>query len=208
MSDTEQPVDRTVARVTELWVFPVKSMAGTRVDRADLTPTGLAGDRSWAVVDEAGATVTARDEPRLREVKPRLEGGRLLLDVPGEPPGLAPEAAAAALSQLHGRTVRLAEQDTGGFTDVAPVHLVSTTSMSDAAHAEECDACDVTAPRANLVVDLDAGLGSGSERDWVGRTLDAGGSALTVSKVPKHCLGVYADVARAGGLTVGDELRG
>ena len=45
-------------------------------------------------------------------------------------------------------------QETGGFADVAPVHLVSTASMADAAHAEECDACDVTAPRANLVVDL------------------------------------------------------
>jgi uncharacterized protein YcbX len=206
MSDTYQPDDRpgtAVARVTELWVFPVKSMAGSRLDRADLTPTGLAGDRSWAVVDESGTTVTARDEPRLREVHPRLEGGRLLLDLPGEQPGLAPDVAAAALSRLLGRTVRLTEQDTGGFTDVAPVHLVSTTSMADAAHAEECDACDVTAPRANLVVDV----GSGSERDWVGRTLDTGGSALTVSKVPKHCLGVYADVARSGTLTVGDELR-
>jgi uncharacterized protein YcbX len=192
------------ARIAQLWIFPVKSMAGTRVDRAEVTPRGLAGDRSWAVVEESGVTVTAREEPRLREVRPRLEGGGLLLDVPDAEPGLSPDAASSALSRFLGRTVRLAEQDTGGFADVAPVHLVSTTSMADAAHAEECDACDVTAPRANLVLDL----GSGSERDWVGRTLDAGGSALTVSKVPKHCLGVYADVARAGTLTVGDVLRG
>jgi uncharacterized protein YcbX len=192
------------ARVTELWLFPVKSMAGTRVDRADMTPSGLAGDRSWAVVDESGATVTAREEPRLREVSPRLVAGELLLDVPGSDPGLRPDDAAAALSAWLGRPLRLAELETGGFADVAPVHLVSTASMADAAHAEECDACDVTAPRANLVVDV----GSGSERDWVGRTLDAGGSALTVSKVPKHCLGVYADVARPGPLSEGDELRG
>ena len=205
-SDTSTTEDSltAAARITELWLFPVKSMAGTRVDQADLTPTGLSGDRSWAVVDESGATVTAREEPRLREVRPRLEGDGLVLDVPGAEPGLAPDVAAPALSRFLGRTVRLAEQDTGGFADVAPVHLVSTVSMADAAHAEECDACDVTAPRANLVVDL----GSGSERDWVGRTLDAGGSALTVSKVPKHCLGVYADVARTGTLRVGDELRG
>jgi uncharacterized protein len=201
-STTTDPLP--AARISELWLFPVKSMAGTRVDRADVTPSGLSGDRSWAVVDESGATVTAREEPRLREVRPRLEDGRLLLDVPDADPGLTPDAAASALSRFLGRTVRLLEQDTGGFADVAPVHLVSSASMADAAHAEECDACDVTAPRANVVVDL----GSGSERDWVGRTLDAGGSALTVSKVPKHCLGVYADVARVGTLTVGDELRG
>ena len=204
-ADTSRPTDPgPAARISELWLFPVKSMAGTRVDRAEVTPSGLAGDRSWAVVDESGATVTAREEPRLREVRPRLEDGRLLLDVPDAEPGLDPDSAAAALSQFLGRTVRLVGQDTGGFADVAPVHLVSTVSMADAAHAEECDACDVTAPRANLVVDV----GSGSERDWVGRTLDAGGAALTLSKLPKHCLGVYADVARAGTLTVGDELRG
>lgn len=204
-SETSASTDPApAARISELWLFPVKSMAGTRVDRADVTPSGLSGDRSWAVVDESGATVTAREEPRLREVRPRLEDGHLLLDVPDAEPGLAPEAAASALSRFLGRTVRLLEQDTGGFADVAPVHLVSSASMADAAHAEECDACDVTAPRANLVVEL----GSGSERDWVGRTLDAGSSALTVSKVPKHCLGVYADVARTGTLTVGDELRG
>jgi uncharacterized protein YcbX len=208
---TSTQADRaTVARVTELWVFPVKSMAGTRVDRADVTPDGLAGDRSWAVVDEAGATVTAREAPRLREVRPRLAADGLRVDVPGERPGLAPDEAASALSRFLGRAVRLAEQDTGGFADVAPVHVVSTASMSDASHAEECDACDISAPRANLVVDI-VGGGSGSERDWVGRTLEtsgAGDAALTMAKLPKHCLGVYADVARAGTLSVGDELRG
>ena len=46
---------RAVARITELWLFPVKSMAGTRVDRRRRdAAAGLAGDRSWAVVDESG----------------------------------------------------------------------------------------------------------------------------------------------------------
>lgn len=196
----------TVASIKELWVFPVKSMAGTRVDSASVTGTGLAGDRSWAVVDPDGRPVTAADEPRLREVTPRLVDGQLLLDVPGAAPGLAPDDAADALSRWLGRPLRLASLDTGGFADVAPVHVVSTLSMSDAHHAEECDACDVSAPRANLVIDLDGD--GGSERDWVGRTLVAGDAALTMAKLPKHCLGVYADVVRPGKLSVGDELRG
>lgn len=196
----------TAARITELWVYPVKSMAGTRVDSASVTGTGLAGDRSWAVVDPDGRPVTAADEPRLREVTPRLVDGELLLDVPGAAPGLSPDDAAVELSRWLGRPLRLASQDTGGFADVAPVHVVSTASMSDAHHAEECDACDVSAPRANLVLDL--GDGGGSERDWVGRTLRAGDAVLTMAKLPKHCLGVYADVASPGKVSVGDELRG
>jgi uncharacterized protein len=40
----------------------------------------------------------------------------------------------------------------------------------------------------------------------VGRTVRAGGAELTMAKLPKHCLGIYADVPRGGTLSVGDEL--
>ena len=206
MSTTPATSTETLARIAELWVFPVKSMAGTKVDSAEVTATGLAGDRAWAVVDPDGRPVTAADEPRLRQVTPRIVDGELLLDVPGSRPGLAPDDAAAALSQWLGRPVRLSSQGTGSFADVAPVHVVSTGSMADASHAEECDACDITAPRANLVLEL--APGAGSERDWVGRSVDTGDATLAVAKVPKHCLGVYAEVPRGGALHVGDELRG
>jgi len=191
-----------LARVAELWVFPVKSMAGALLGEAEVTGSGLAGDRSWAVVDEGGAPVTARQEPRLREVAARLVDGQPALDVPGHPAGLTGVAATKALSAWLGRPVRLEHRADGGFVDVAPVHLVSTAAIRDAAHAEECDACDVAAPRANVVVDLDAG----SEREWVGREVAAGSSALTVVRLPKHCLGVYAEVTHPGLLRVGDDL--
>jgi uncharacterized protein YcbX len=198
---------RAVARISELWLFPVKSMAGSRVDSAEVTARGLTGDRSWAVVDPDGKPLTAADEPRLRLVVPRLADGQLLLDVPDAPPGLAPDDAAVALSTWLGREVRLAAQETGSFADVAPVHVVSTTSMADATHAEECDACDISAPRANLVLDLAADTSAAtSERDWVGRTIRAGDVELAMAKLPKHCLGIYAEVPRGGTLSVGDEL--
>ena len=201
---------RSVATIAELWVFPVKSMAGTRVDSAEITVHGLAGDRSWAVVDPDGRPVTAAHEARLRLVTPRLVDGQLLLDVPDASPGLVPDDAAMALSTWLGRDLRLAAQETGSFADVAPVHVVSRASMSDATHAEECDACDIAAPRANLVLDLAADLpdGQGSERDWVGRTVHVGDAELTMAKLPKHCLGVYADVPRSGTVSVGDQLLG
>lgn len=195
-----------LARVQALWLFPVKSMSGARVDSVEVDAGGLVGDRSWAVVGGGGgATVTAAEEPRLREVVPHLVDGDLRLDVPGSPPGLDVTAAGAALSSWLGRPVRLEHRDGTGFVDVAPVHLVSVSSMSDASHAEECDACDVSAPRANVVLDLEAA--AGSERDWVGRTVRAGAADLRVVRTPTHCLGVYADVATAGTLRVGDDVR-
>jgi uncharacterized protein YcbX len=38
--------------VAEIWQYPVKSMVGTTVPAADLTSTGIVGDRTWAVRDQ------------------------------------------------------------------------------------------------------------------------------------------------------------
>jgi uncharacterized protein len=190
-------------RVAQLWVFPVKSMSGASVESATVATGGLDGDRSWAVVDASGATVTAAEEPRLREVTTRLLDGGLRLDVPGAQPGLDQDAAADALSGWLDRPLHLAHREGPGFVDVAPVHVVSRTSMADAEHAEQCDACDISAPRANLVLDLD---GTGTERDWVGATVTVGSAVLRVVRHPDHCLGAYAEVARAGVVSVGDPV--
>lgn len=52
-------------RITDLRIYPVKSMAGVSVEVATVEPWGLLGDRRWAMVDEAGEKVTAREEHRL-----------------------------------------------------------------------------------------------------------------------------------------------
>jgi uncharacterized protein YcbX len=38
--------------VSQIWRYPVKSMIGERVEVADIIPTGLVGDRTWAARDE------------------------------------------------------------------------------------------------------------------------------------------------------------
>jgi uncharacterized protein YcbX len=42
----------TVGKVSEIWRFPVKSMGGSRLERADVGVGGIAGDRAWAMRDE------------------------------------------------------------------------------------------------------------------------------------------------------------
>jgi uncharacterized protein YcbX len=193
-----------VGRVAQVWVFPVKSMSGASLDTAQVVAGGLAGDRSWAVVDDAGGTVTAAQEPRLREVTTRLLDGELRLDVPGAQPGLAADAGSEALTGWLGRPLHLAHREGTGFVDVAPVHVVSRQSMSHAAeHAETCDACDIAAPRANLVLEL---AGGGTERDWLGREVRVGDAVLRMTERPDHCLGAYAEVARPGRVAVGDPV--
>ena len=60
---TEGPV--TEGAVAELWRYPVKSMRGERIERAEVTPAGLVGDRAWAVVDVDSGMVGSAKHPRL-----------------------------------------------------------------------------------------------------------------------------------------------
>ena len=60
------------ASIAALWVFPIKSCAGISVQQAVLTPTGLANDRAWMVVDADGEMVTQRDLSRMALIQPEL----------------------------------------------------------------------------------------------------------------------------------------
>ena len=46
--------------VAELWRYPVKSLAGERLDAVDVREDGFPGDRLVRVVDGDGNQVTAR----------------------------------------------------------------------------------------------------------------------------------------------------
>jgi uncharacterized protein YcbX len=71
-------------RLTEIWRYPVKSCHGERLTRALVEPWGLAGDRRWMVVNDAGVAVTGREHPRMVMVTPMLDGaGHLTLSYPG-----------------------------------------------------------------------------------------------------------------------------
>ena len=71
------------ARVTGLYIYPVKSMMGIALDEAVLTPKGLEHDRRWMVVRPQGRFVTQRDEPRLALIRTRLDAGGLTLSRDG-----------------------------------------------------------------------------------------------------------------------------
>jgi uncharacterized protein len=85
---------------------------------------------------------------------------------------------------------------------VAPVHLVSRQAIARAELGDVPRGCSAEDPRANLLLDLAVE----DERMWVGRTLRVGDAVLEVTRTPKHCLGVYADVRREGAVTAGDAV--
>lgn len=71
------------ARIRELWLYPIKSCAGIRVEQALLIETGLEFDRAWMVVDEQGRFVTQRTAPRMALIQPQLRRDDLVVRAPG-----------------------------------------------------------------------------------------------------------------------------
>lgn len=60
------------ATLAQLWVYPIKSCAGIQCEQAALTPTGLAWDRAFMVVDAQHEMVTQRELPRMALIHPEL----------------------------------------------------------------------------------------------------------------------------------------
>jgi uncharacterized protein YcbX len=111
-----------MARVTDLFVHPLKGALPQRVHRLVLDPLGALGDRRWVLVDEAAAQITAREAPRLatmRATLPLHDGAvatesPLALSVDGLPPLVVPLAGPEAprrAVRIWDDTVELA--DTG-----------------------------------------------------------------------------------------------
>jgi uncharacterized protein YcbX len=75
--------DDVQASIEQLWIYPIKSCAGVRVEEAELTDTGLLYDRAWMVVDEQGQFVSQRELPRMALIQPSFKFGQLVLRAPG-----------------------------------------------------------------------------------------------------------------------------
>ena len=75
-------------RVTSIWRYPVKSMAGERLCAVDISDFGVHADRTWAVRDvELGATTSAKRLPGLMLCTARYAA----TPPPDAGPGNAPE---------------------------------------------------------------------------------------------------------------------
>jgi uncharacterized protein len=83
MLDPHAPPADVQATIDALWVYPVKSCAGVSLQQAELTPTGLAYDRSWMVVDAQGEFVSQRELPRMALIQPAFRMNELVLRAPG-----------------------------------------------------------------------------------------------------------------------------
>lgn len=51
--------------LSEIWIYPIKSMGGISLNQAQLTDRGLVYDRRWMLVDAQNRFVSQREYPQL-----------------------------------------------------------------------------------------------------------------------------------------------
>jgi hypothetical protein len=162
-------------RVAEIWRYPVKSMAGERLETVEVTPGGLLGDRLVHVADGGGRVITSRTHPRLL-------GLRGSLGPDGEPrvdrQPWRSAASAAAVRAAAGPDARLIRDDSLERFDVLPL-LVGTDG------AFEHLGVDHRRLRPNIVIGDVDGL---AERGWPGRRLRIGPVIVSVAKLRARCV--------------------
>ena len=207
--------------VSELWRYPVKSLRGERLQRAELLRDGLSGDRLTRVIGPDGSKITGRTARGLLG----LQGG---IDHDGEPlvDGRRWDStpARAAIARAAGEGALLAPL--GRHFDAVPIHVVTDGAVAELGE-------DRRRLRPNILV---AGVAGMEERDWIGRRLRVGAAELLVSKPCERCvmttidpdtlavrpevlrridasfggaMGLYCEVAVPGAIAEGDavELR-
>jgi len=85
-----QPQNRTIPKLSQIFVYPIKSCAGISLDSAQVTARGLALDRRWMLVDEHGRFVTARKFPELVLVSVHIESTGLRVEASNRSPLFVP----------------------------------------------------------------------------------------------------------------------
>ena len=71
----------TTAIIEQLWLYPIKSCAGVRIESGSwpCTDDGLAFDRYFTLVDAKGTFLSQKQHPKLSLVKPQLDASTLTL---------------------------------------------------------------------------------------------------------------------------------
>jgi len=161
--------------VAELWRYPVKTLAGEKLTRANIGPLGIEGDRVVHVEDEDGHVLTSRSHPRFL-------GHRGALAPDGEPlvDGRRWDSAevALAVSEIGGPAARLVRYDGAERFDVLPLLVATDGAIAAFGH-------DGRRLRPNIVI---GGVDGMAERAWAGACLRINQVLIGVQNLRQRCI--------------------
>jgi uncharacterized protein len=157
--------------IAELWRYPVKSMAGERLQVADILETGVVGDRVVQVVNAVGRTMTSR-------TKPKLLGYHAKLGVDGEPLVDGRPWREIDVRDAAGSDVRLVRHDDVDRFDILPLLVATDGAIAAFGY-------DGRRLRPNIVIGGVPGL---DERLWEGKTLRTGEVIIGIKDLRDRCV--------------------
>lgn len=160
--------------VSELWRYPVKSMAGERLDACQLTAEGIPGDRLLRV-ERHGRTVTSRSRPGLLLHHARLgpDGQPRVDDRPWTDPTVAHDVTVAA-----GEGATLVRTEGLERFDVLPLLVATDGAIAQLGY-------DGRRFRPNLII---GGVDGYAERTWEGRRLAIGDAIIFAVDLRARCI--------------------
>ena len=161
--------------ISELWRYPVKSMAGERLQDTMLRVDGIPGDRALYVIDGRGQILSARTKPNLLKHRATFDDdGDVLVDGrPWRSPEVATEVRAAA-----GPDALLVPATGPERFDILPLLVATDGAIQAFGH-------DGRRLRPNIVVSGVEGL---TERGWQGRLLAAGQAVIALADLRGRCI--------------------
>ena len=68
--------------LSDIFIYPVKSLAGIRVENWEVVETGLKYDRQWMLIDENGQFLSQRRLPKMALIQTQLTDSELILSAP------------------------------------------------------------------------------------------------------------------------------
>lgn len=161
--------------VTTIWRYPVKSMAGERLQSTELAVTGLMGDRVVQVYDRHDRVVTARTCPRLLR-------HRATLGIEGEPlvDGLSWQSREVGrlVEAAVGPGARLKRFDGPERFDILPLLVCTDGAVSAFGR-------DVRRLRPNLMI---GGVPGMAERTWPGAMLRLPEAEIGLADLRGRCV--------------------
>ena len=128
--------------LTQIIIYPIKSLAGVSVKSAEISPGGtLEFDRRWAIVDSLGKIVNAKRTAKIHQLRSQFDlrlgsiSLQSLADNTTETFSLTTELAHLTdwLSEFFGFPISLIENATTGFPDDLNAYgptIISTATLA------------------------------------------------------------------------------
>ena len=231
-----------IGRVLEIWRYPISSVGGERLARGILKPKGIVGDRLYALIDiTTGLPAAPELDIRWRKAL-YLTAALTTLSFPSGPTcALDDPALTDLLTNYFGFPCALAAYEPNTNSRLpqahkryvpAPIHLLTTASLTQLSALCELGAIDARRFRPTLLIDM-FGKSGLIEDTWLGRSIRFGEVNLIAREKTKRCgmtllsqpdldeepvilrtllkhnrrnFGIYCDVVCAGSVEVGDTL--